>query len=275
MSSDAEPPISSLPLSEQTDAIWRQVEANEHAAARLFWPSPIIERLLWQVCGAWETVIEEVRFFRYVIAENPPTEPPFVHPDGDNVARDLRRIARWLNIRLPSETEWTAECKRAKAMRDDLGHMLHFTDISGETPSQSVTIRRVPYREPDEMRVEKGSVGRWDHETQTYVPERETGWAFHNRKTVTITEGEAREVLAGLKYVNDCIFALRKFGMQFAVYGDSNKIGDVLGILPWWLDDWGPRPGEDGWTVPTMRQLRVIPQHDYIETLPESQRPVV
>ncbi|MDL9947766.1 hypothetical protein QSJ19_19720 [Gordonia sp. ABSL11-1] len=254
MSSDAEPPISSLPLSEQPDAIWRQVQANERAAARLFWPSPIIERLLWQVCGAWETVIEEVRFFRYVIEENPPTEPPFVYPDGDNVARDLRRIARWLNIRLPSETEWTAECKRAKAMRDDLGHMLHFTSISGETPNQSVTIRRVPYREPDEMRID-------------------SGWAMHNRKTVTITEAEAGEVLAGLKYVNDSIFALRKFGMEFSTDPDNDGIRDVLGILPWWLDDWGPRPGEEGWTVPTMRQLRVLPQHDYIETLPESQRP--
>ncbi|MFT4043816.1 MAG: hypothetical protein QM673_11710 [Gordonia sp. (in: high G+C Gram-positive bacteria)] len=107
------------------------------------------------------------------------------------------------------------------------------------------------------------------------MPERETGWAFHNRKTVTITESEAREVLAGLQYVNVCIFALRKFGIEFAVYGDSDKIGDVLGIPPWWLDDWGPRPGADGWTVPTMRQLRVIPKHDHIESLPKSQRPQI
>lgn len=254
----------------------RQIEESQRVAEEWFdEPSTDVYRLLWQVCGAWETVIEEVRFFQYVIAENPPTEPPFVYPDGGTVAKDLRRIARWLNLRLPSETEWTTECKRAKAMRDDLGHMLHFRSVTGESPNQVVTLLRVPFWEPDEMRVEKGSVGRWDHESQTYVPERETGWAFHNRKTVTITEAEAREVLAGLRYVKACIFALRKFGMQFAVWGDSKDIEYVLRILPWWLDDWGPRPGEDGWTVPTMRQLREIPQHEYIESLPESQRPVV
>ncbi|MGV9858530.1 hypothetical protein ACWDTD_07740 [Gordonia sp. NPDC003425] len=254
MSSDAEPTISSLPLSEQPDAIWRHVQANEHAAARLFWPSPIIERLLWQVCGAWETVIEEVRFFHYALKEEPPTKPPFVYPDGENVARDLRRIAAKLNLRLPSDTIWTDECKRAKSMRDDLGHMLHFTDISGETPNQSVTIRRVPYREPDEMRVD-------------------SGWAMHRRKTVTITEPQAREVLAGLKCVNDSIFALRKFGGEFASWSDDETIYEVLGLLRWWLDDWGPAPGQPGWTVPTMRQLRIVPQTEYFETLPEEQRP--
>lgn len=254
----------------------RRIEENQRIAEQWFdEPSTDIYRLLWQVCGAWETVIEEVRFFHYVLAEDPPTDPPFVYPDGENVARDLRRITRKLNLRLPSDTEWTDECKRAKAMRDDLGHMLHFKSVTGETPNQTVTLLRVPYREPDEMRVEKGSVGRWDRESQTYVPERETGWAFHNRKTVTITEGEACEVLAGLRYVKACIFALRKFGMQFAVWGDTKDIGYVLGILPWWLDDWGPRPGENGWTVPTMRQLRAIPQHEYIQSLPESQRPQI
>lgn len=31
----------------------RQIEANHRAAERLFVPSPVVERLLWQVCGAW------------------------------------------------------------------------------------------------------------------------------------------------------------------------------------------------------------------------------
>ncbi|MFT4043817.1 MAG: hypothetical protein QM673_11715 [Gordonia sp. (in: high G+C Gram-positive bacteria)] len=141
----------------------RRIEDNQRVADEwLDAPSNDIYRLLWQVCGAWETVIEEVRFFRYVIEENPPTEPPFVHPSGGTVAKDLRRIAKWLNLRLPSETEWSRECKRAKVMRDDLGHMLHFRSVTGESPNQVVTLLRVPFCEPNEMRVEKGSVGRWD-----------------------------------------------------------------------------------------------------------------
>ncbi|QKT13236.1 hypothetical protein [Rhodococcus sp. W8901] len=145
----------------------RQIEANHRAAERLFVPSLVVERLLWQVCGAWETVIEEVRFFHYALAEEPPTEPPFVHPDGENVARDMRRLARKLNLRLPANTMWTAECKRAKEMRDNLGHMLHFKSITGTTPDQTVTLLRVPFREPDEMSTDGG-------------------WAQHNRVTVTI-----------------------------------------------------------------------------------------
>lgn len=237
------------------DEVRRQIEESQRVAEGWFdEPSTDIYRLLWQVCGAWETVIEEVRFFHYVLKEDPPTDPPFVHPDGEHVARDLRRIMRKLNLRLPSDTEWTDECKRAKSMRDDLGHMLHFTSISGETPNQVVTVLRVPYREPDEMSTDGA-------------------WARHDRKTVTITEGEAREVLAGLKYVKASIFALRKFGMEFNTWPDTKDIEFVLRILPWWLDDWGPRLGESGWSVPTMRQLRVIPQAEYIESLPESQRP--
>lgn len=58
------------------DEIHSQIEANRRAAERLFVPSPVIERLQWQVCGAWETVIEEVRFFHYALAEDPPTDPP-------------------------------------------------------------------------------------------------------------------------------------------------------------------------------------------------------
>ncbi|MFJ1455182.1 hypothetical protein [Nocardia sp. N2S4-5] len=236
------------------DEIRRQIRANQQAEERLFVPSPIIDRLLWQVCGAWETVIEQVRFFHYVLAEDPPTDPPFVHPDGENVARDMRRIARKVNLRLPSDSEWTAECKRAKAMRDDLGHMLHFKSIDGSTPNQSVTLLRVPYREPDEMTVRDG-------------------WAWHNRRTITITERDAREVLAGLSYVNDCIFALRKFGVEFAVWPDNRSIEIVLRIMPWWLDEWGAKPGEDGWACPTMRQVRVRPKAEFDASLPPGMRP--
>ncbi|MGA6208041.1 hypothetical protein ACPESR_25140 [Nocardia testacea] len=237
-----------------TDEIRRQIDENQRAAERLFFPSRIIERLLWQVCGAWETVIEEVRFFHYVLAENPPTEPPFVWPDGENVARDMRRIAKKINLRLPSNTMWTAECKRAKAMRDDLGHMLHFKSIDGETPNQTVTLLRVPYREPDEMR-------------------RSGGWAMHHRRTVTITEQDAREVLADLKYVKDCLFGLRKFGVEFATWPDRMSVDSVISILPWWLDDWGPEPGQDGWSYPAMRDLRIRPKAEFDASLPPDMRP--
>lgn len=236
------------------DEVRQKILANKRIAEELFIPSPIIERLLWQVCGAWETVIEQVRFFQYVLKETPPVKPPFIYPDGENVAHDMRRIARELNLRVESDSMWTEPCKAAKAMRDDLGHMLHFTSIEGVTPDQSVTLLRVPYREPDEMTTDGQ-------------------WARHNRKTVTITESQAREVLAGLKWVNASIFALRKFGMEFASWPDDKSVDLVITILPWWLDDWGPRPGAAGWSYPTMRQLRIGPQADYIASLPEAMRP--
>ncbi|MBF6335874.1 hypothetical protein IU450_08245 [Nocardia abscessus] len=241
-------------LAAELDEVRKTIEANQRAADRLWVPSSVIERLLWQVCGAWETVIEQVRFFHYVLHENPPIEPPFPHPDGENVARDMRRIAKKTNLRLPGNTIWTEECKRAKAMRDNLGHMLHFKSIDGTTPDQSVTLLRVPYREPDEMSTSNG-------------------WARHNRVTVTITEQEAREVLAGLSYVNDCIFALRKFGIEFATWPDGRSTDSVLGLVQWWLDDWGPTPGEDGWTAPTMRQLRIRSKAEFDASLPPHMRP--
>lgn len=236
------------------DDIRREIMEQQRIAEAWFDdPSSDVYRLLWQVCGAWETVIEEVRFFHYVLDENPPTEPPFPHPDGENVARDLRRIARKLNLRLPSNTIWTDECKRAKSMRDDLGHMLHFTAVTGDRPNQAVEVLRVPYKEPDEMTTDGN-------------------WARHNRKKVTITQADARDVLAGLKFVKTSIFALRKFGVEFNIWPDTEDIEYVLRIMPWWLNDWG-QPGDPGWTVPTMRQLRVVPQAEYIEALPESQQP--
>ncbi|MBF6150267.1 hypothetical protein [Nocardia nova] len=244
----------SAPEPKSSDEIRQQILRNQRAEEQLFIPSPVIEHLLWQVCGAWETVIEQVRFFHYVLKEDPPNEPPFPHPDGDNVARDMRRIAKKINLRLPSDTIWTEECKRAKALRDDLGHMLHFKSIDGDPPDQSVTVLRVPYREPDEM---------WHSD----------GWARHRRREVVITAQDARRVLADLSYVKDCIFALRKFGMQFAVWPDSRSVEDAARILPWWLDDWGPRPGEPGWAWPTMRQLRIQPKAEFDASLPEGMRP--
>ncbi len=236
------------------DALTQKFEANKRAADRLWMPSQNIDRLLWQVCGAWETVIEEVRFFHYALHENPPTEPPLPRPDGENVARDMRRIARKINLRLPSDTIWTAECKRAKEMRDNLGHMLHFKSVDGAPPDQSVTLLRVPYREVDEMRTSNG-------------------WAMHRRREVTITAQDARDVLAGLEYVKDCLFALRKFGVEFAVWPDSRSIDSVLPIMPWWLDDWGPEPGEEGWIAPAMRQLRIRPKAEFDASIPPHMRP--
>ncbi|MFE3444176.1 hypothetical protein ACFXNW_14190 [Nocardia sp. NPDC059180] len=241
-------------LSTELDEVRKTIEANQRAADRLWVPSPVIERLLWQVCGAWETVIEQVRFFHYAMHENPPTEPPFPHPDGENVARDMRRIARKINLRLPNNTIWTDECKRAKEMRDNLGHMLHFKSIDGTTPDQSVTLLRVPYREPDEMSTSNG-------------------WARHNRVAVTITEQDAREVLTGLQYVHDCVFALRKFGVEFATWPDSRSTESVFGLMLWWIDDWGPKPGEAGCAAPTMRQLRIVPKAEFDASLPEGMRP--
>lgn len=238
------------------DEIKKTIDANNAAADRLFVPSPLIERLLWQVCGAWETVIEEVRFFHYVLDEDPPNEPSFPRPDGENVARDMRRIARKINLVLPNDAMWTAECKRAKTMRDDLGHMLHFRSVDGTTPEQTVTLVRVPYREADEMSTDGPS-----------------GWARHNRRTVTITEQDARKVLAGLAWVKESIFGLRKFGMEFATWPDDRSIEDVLSILPWWVDTWGPQPGDEGWTAPTMRQMRIHPKTDFDASLPPDMRP--
>ncbi|MFD6677664.1 hypothetical protein ACFWDA_25305 [Rhodococcus zopfii] len=243
-------------LDAELDEGMRRIEENERAKERLFIPSPDITYLLWQVCGAWETVIEEVRFLHYTLSEEPPTVAPFVYPDGENVAKDMRKIARKVNLRLPSDTIWSAECKRAKEMRDHLGHMLHFKSIKGTSPDQTVELSRVPYRQPDEMSTDGG-------------------WARHLRITITITEQEAREVLADLRYVNDSLFALRKFGMEFNTWADSHSIDSVMRLLTWWVDDWGPEPqhGDTDWVRPTMGQLRIRPKAEFDASLPPSMRP--
>ncbi|MGW4716618.1 hypothetical protein [Nocardia sp. NPDC004260] len=99
------------------------------------------------------------------------------------------------------------------------------------------------------------------------------GRAGHNRCTVTSTEPEAREVLAGLDYVHDCIFALRKFGMQFATWPDSRSIESVLSLMRWWVDDWGPEPGQPGWSCPTIGQIRIRPKAEFDASLPPGMRP--
>ncbi|OLT32201.1 hypothetical protein BJF84_03560 [Rhodococcus sp. CUA-806] len=241
-------------LLKSTDEVRRTIKADKRAAKQLFVPSPVFERLLWQVSGAWESAIEEIRFLRYATTETPPTTAPFVHPDGENVARDMRRMAKKLNLVLPNDTIWTDEAKRAKAMRDDLGHMLHFKSMEGITPHQTATILRVAYKEPDEM-----STDGW--------------WARHERRTVTITEQDARAVLSGLHYVNRSLFALRQFGMEFATWPDDRSVDFVLPILPWWVDSWGPQPGDAGWTAPTMRQLRIRPKAEFDASLPPAMRP--
>lgn len=236
------------------DEVWETIEANRQAADRLWAPSSVIERLLWQVSGAWETVIEEVRLFQYALHETPPTKPPFVYPDGANVAPDMRGIAKKINLRLPSDTIWTDECKRAKAMRDNLGHMLHFKSIDGATPNQSVTLLRVSFKQADEMRTD-------------------TGYAMHRRHEVTITEQDAQTMLAELHYVYRSVRALHKFGVEFATWPDSRSTDSVLELMQWWLDDWGPKPGEDGWAAPTMRQLRIAPKAEFDASLPPHMRP--
>jgi len=77
--------------------------------------------------------------------------------------------------------------------------------MEGSTPNQAVTLLRVRFREPDEMSTSGG-------------------WARHNRTTVTITERDAREVLAGLRYVRDCLSAFRNFG-------SSSQSGATIGVL--------------------------------------------
>lgn len=214
----------------------------------------MIEHLLWQVSGAWETVIEHVRLFQYALRDPPPTKPPFVHPDGAKVAPGMRRIAKKINLRLPNDTIWTDECTRAKTMRDNLGHMLHFKSIEGTSPNQSVTLLRVAYQEPDEMKSD-------------------AGYAMHKRREVTIIEQDARTMLAELHYVYRSVRALHKFGVEFSTWPDSRSTDSVIELLPWWIDDWGPKSGEDGWTAPTMRQLRIAPKVEFDASLPEDMRP--
>ena len=232
----------------------RKIEANERAAADLWVPSPMIEHLLWQVCGAWETVVEKVRLFNYSLEETPPTTAPFVSPEGGTVARDMRRIARRVNLRLPGNSMWTDECERAKTMRDHLGHMLHFKSIDGTAPNQVVTLSRVPFREPDEMSTSGGM-------------------AMHRRIEITITAEDARGVLDDLSDVDKCIGALHKFGVQFNTRPDTWRIGAAADLLPWWLSDWGPIPDAPGYVEPTMRKLRIQPKADFDASLPPGLHP--
>ncbi|MBF6161046.1 hypothetical protein [Nocardia cyriacigeorgica] len=249
--------------------VYNRIMANKKVEEQWWVPSPDIYLLLWQVCGAWETVVEHVRGLKYALKETPPTEAPFVWPDSKKVASDMRRLAKDVNLRLPSNTFWNEECDRARTMRDNLGHMLHFRSVEGQPPNQVVTVLRVPYFEPDEMSVR----GNEPIELKPGEKDNRMKVAVHNRVTVTITAQDAREVLAGLEYVHSCIFAIRKFGIEFATWPDGRSTESVLELMRWWLDDWGPKPGEDGWAAPTMGQLRIRPKAEFDASLPEGNRP--
>lgn len=256
-------------MATELDEVWKTIEANQRAKDSLWKPSPVIEHLLWQVCGAWETVVEQVRGLKYSLKEIPPTKVPFVYPKSDEVAHDMRGIAEDVNLRLPSNAIWTEECERAKTMRDHLGHMLHFKSIDGKAPNQSVTVARVPWHAPDEMSI----VGEEERDFEPGEVDMRMKLAKHRRIEVTVTAEDARAVLKDLKYVYDCARALEKFGVQFNTWPDTKSLGEAVKLLPWWMDDWGPKPGEDGWSAPTMRLLRIAPKAEFDASLPESVRP--
>ncbi|MBY6675324.1 hypothetical protein HQ314_00140 [Rhodococcus sp. BP-332] len=242
-------------LSAEFDEIRRKIEANERAADNLFVPSPTIERLLWQVVGGCETVVQETRALLYVNERVPSVGPDFTTVDPVKLPSKIRAAARQVNMRLPSKEIWTPEWKRAIAMRHDLAHMLHIAATEGTTPEQAVTIVRTAYKAPDEMTTDP------------------TGLTRHRRVTVTITEREARVALEGLAFIHRCIDGLHRFGIRFATWQDDRSIESVLHVLPWWLSDWGPHPGESGWTAPTMRQLRIRPKAEFDASLPPDMRP--
>lgn len=251
------------------DEVSSQIEANQRARDELWEPSPNIEHLLWQVCGAWETVVEQVRGLKYSLCQRPPTEPPFIRPQAARVHKDMRKLAKAVNLRLPNDSNWAEECERARAIRNHLGHMLHFKAIEGEPPDQVVRLSRVPYFEPDELSIH----GEEEQDLEPGEDDNRMEVAAHKRIEVTITADEARVVLADLKRVYNCIRAIERFGIQFNTWPDSKPVGDALDLLPWWCAEWGPERGEDGWSMPAMRDLRRVPKVDFDASLPEKMRP--
>lgn len=219
-------------LGAECDAIYNEIRRTTRVREEwLSVPSPVIERLMWQVAGGWEQVAEEVRFFNYLVKDEPDA---IVLANRDKVAKDMRRIARRFGLRIPEG--WTEKCKSVQEIRNNLGHMLYIVSIDGEAPNRSVSFRRVPYLEPGEMKTEGG-------------------WISHNRVLTTYTERELVQALADLRWLKDCLFALRKFGHEFADWRDDRSITQVSRILPWWLPEWG----EPGSRELFMRDLRVQP----------------
>ncbi|WP_280244255.1 hypothetical protein [Nocardia abscessus] len=222
--------VSEAPSLPTFDQIHKQIEENKRVEAEAFQPTEVLELLMLRVLGCWEHVVEDVRFFKYVVGEDPDA---VVFPDAENVAKDMRRIARKLNLRLP-EGYWTKECDEVRQIRNDLGHMLHIVSIEGEAPHRSVTFRRVPYRQPDEMTMDQN-------------------WAKHRRITVTQTEQQLIQAIHTLRWLKESVFALRKFGMEFSHWPNEKPLDITISLLQWWLPEWG----EPGSRELLMRDVRV------------------
>lgn len=248
------------------DEVLRTIKANQRAAEELWEPSPIIDHLLWQVCGGWETLVELVRGLKYTLLETP---PPFVNPAAKSVHKDMRKLAREVNLRLPSDTIWTTECDRARTMRHNLGHMLHFKSIDRKPPNPSVTLARVAYGDSDEMSVR----GEEERNFEPGEADMRMKFSAHRRIEVTITADEARAVLKDIEDVHRCARAIYVFGIERRHWPDTKPLGQAAYQLPWWCEEWGPRPGDGGWKMPTMRQVRIVPKAEFDASLSEGTRP--
>ncbi|MGW5514621.1 hypothetical protein [Nocardia africana] len=197
------------------DAIRRQIEENQRLEEEAFEPTDVLELLMLRVLGCWEHVVEDVRFLNYVVKDEPKA---VIYPNAKDVAKDMRRNGRKLNLRLPEDI-WTADCDKVREIRNDLGHMLHILSVEGESPNRVITFRRVPYMTPDEMTMDDN-------------------WARHGRIKVTQTEQQLRDALKTMRHLKDSVFALRKFGIEFNHWPNTRPLGTTVRLLKWWMPEW-------------------------------------
>ncbi|OZD77251.1 hypothetical protein CH260_08445 [Rhodococcus sp. 05-2256-B2] len=112
--------------------------------------------------------------------------------------------------------------------------MLYIKSITGSEPNRSVEILTA-----GEMNLD------------------DANWAKRENPTVTITESELKNALADLKWLSDCIFAIRKIGVEWQDRPDDSSVAHLRGIIPWAFNDWDP-------TDLRMRDLRA--EKDVVDT---------
>ncbi|WP_124390525.1 hypothetical protein [Rhodococcus wratislaviensis] len=212
------------------DEIRRQIQYNERVRHAALLPSPMIERLVLQIIGGWSTLVEEVRFLRYNVANDPDGKEP--HPNADNLHRNIRKLGLLANLRLPGDNV-TAACQFVRQMRNDLAHMLYIDSITGDEPN-----RRLAFLRSGEMSYSGN------------------GWVQHERKRVEVTEEDLRKALSEIKWLMDCCFAIRKVGWGISRYEEDEPIDFLHRLLPWWFEEWGDAACRGPLTLREIRAIR-------------------
>ncbi|PEH77283.1 hypothetical protein CRM89_15915 [Nocardia sp. FDAARGOS_372] len=182
-----------------------------------FIPSGSMEAQAWKVMGAWQALIEEVRFMRFQDNGHERAEE-VVHPNADQMPKMLRRLARVRGVRWPSDAV-SRICLETRELRNDLSHMVYIDTVSGAEPDRTMSFWRV-----GEM---------------TF---RDEVWSQQGRYRIEVTEQQLSDAIEGVHWIIMCCRMLSYLGdifREFSMSDDHPLAKHIVRELPWWFEEWG------------------------------------